>query len=103
MKIFIDVDNTIFDTPTQDYSKISVYDKVVERINKLYDDGHTIVLWTARGTVTKIDWSELTTQQLKEAGVKYHELRFGKPDFDVFIDDKAFNAADWRQGKYPEL
>ena len=58
-------------------------------------DGHVIVYWTARGSVTGIDWRDITESQLKDWGVKYHELRFGKPSFDLLIDDKALNARDW--------
>ena len=34
-----------------------------------------------------------TIKQLKKWGVKYHEIHFGKPSFDLFIDDvtKVFN------------
>ena len=103
MLVYVDIDNTIFKTTTDDYTKIEVYPDAVKRINKLYDDGHTIVYWTARGTVTGIDWRELTEKQLKEAGAKYHELKFGKPAFDIFIDDKAINSYEWREGKYPHL
>ena len=31
----------------------------------------------------------LTLKQLKKWGVKYHKLYFGKPSFDLFIDDKS--------------
>ena len=48
--------------------------------------------WTARGTGSGIDWREVTEKQFKKWGVKYHELRFGKPIYDLFIDDKNINA-----------
>lgn len=32
---------------------------------------------------------EMTKNQLKKWNVKYHKLIFGKPSFDMFIDDKA--------------
>ena len=38
-------------------------------INKLYDEGHTVVYWTARGSTTGIDWGDLTQNQLKEWGL----------------------------------
>jgi hypothetical protein len=31
----------------------------------------------------------LTLKQLKKWGVKYHKIYFGKPSFDLFIDDKS--------------
>jgi hypothetical protein len=57
----------------------------------LYDEGHTIIYWTARGATTGLDWSELTKTQLDFWGCKYHELRMGKPMYDVWVDDKAIN------------
>ena len=68
------------------------YKDRIEKINRLYDNGDTIVYWTARGSTTGLDWTELTSKQLKEWGVKYHELKLGKPHYDVFICDKAVNS-----------
>ena len=48
-------------------------------------------MFTARGSTTNIDWTTLTKQQLKDWGVMYNKLIFGKPDADVFIDDKAMS------------
>ena len=57
-------------------------------INELYDAGHTIIIFTARG------WNEydLTEMQLKGFYVKFHRLICGKPMFDVFIDDRAVST-----------
>jgi cobalamin biosynthesis Co2+ chelatase CbiK len=35
-----------------------------------------------------------TFRQLKSWNLKFHELLFGKPIFDFFIDDKAYNSLD---------
>ena len=51
--------------------------------------------WTARGSGTGIDWYDVTKKQLKSWGVKHHELRLGKPVYDLFIDDKAMNPSAW--------
>ena len=87
MIIYIDIDETICKTPEdRDYSKSKPIENNIQKANKLYDDGHTIVYWTARGTVTGIDWTETTQKQFKKWGVKHHELKMGKPYYDVFID-----------------
>ena len=81
------VDNTICDTPpSADYTKAKPIYERIAKINSLYDQGHTIVCWTARGTRTGTDWRELTEQQLSKWLVKYHEL---KPtnQCSLFIDD----------------
>ena len=66
----------------------------IDKINKLYDEGHTIIYWTARGTVTKIDWIELTRQQLYDWGCKCHDVRVGKPQYDLWIDDKSMRIEE---------
>lgn len=94
MKIYVDIDNTICLTEEFDYENaLPLYDRI-KLVNSLYDEGHIIVLWTARGTVSGTDYSQLTKMQLEVWGVKYTKLKFGKPDFDIFIDDKAINSRD---------
>ena len=93
MVIFVDIDETICNTPdSRNYSEAKPILNRIEKINKLYDEGHTIIYWTARGTMTAIDWRKITEQQLKEWSVKYHELKMNKPHYDLFIDDKNINA-----------
>jgi|TARA_Y100000034_G_scaffold72516_1_gene87420 histidinol phosphatase-like enzyme len=91
MIIYVDIDGTICDTPQnpRDYSKATPRKEIIEKVNKLYDDGNTVVYWTARGGSSKIDWSELTRSQLRDWGARYTELRTDKPPYDVFYDDKA--------------
>lgn len=74
-----------------DYSQVEPNEKMIKIINKLYEAGNYIVLFTARGYVTKRDWREVTTMQMKEWGLKYHELLFGKPNADFYVDDKALD------------
>jgi histidinol phosphatase-like enzyme len=95
MLIYVDIDNTICVTEGTDYNDVKPIPERIEKINKLYDEGNTIVYWTARGSVTGIDHSELTKKQFKEWGVKYHELKFGKPPYDLFIDDKNINSENY--------
>ena len=94
--IYIDVDETICNTPEdRDYSKSSPITENIEKANLLYDQGNKVVYWTARGTVTGIDWREVTEKQFGKWGVKYHDLKFGKPYYDIFIDDKNMNTKYW--------
>ena len=72
------------------YSKPN-FDRI-GKINELYDEGNTIVYWTARGTGTGLDWRSVTENQFKEWGVKYHKLELGKPIYDLFICDKVMNT-----------
>ena len=96
MIYYVDIDETIcFYDGERYYPDARPLRENIKKINELYDDGHTIVYWTARGGVTGIDWTELTTDQLNEWGAKHHALKLGKPPYDVFIDDKAINSRDF--------
>lgn len=97
MIIYVDVDGTLCTTVGSDYEHAVVFSrnqKVIDKVNKLFDKGHTIVICTARGATTGIDWTELTKSQLAEWGVKYHRLE-NKPFYDLLIDDKAEHPLDW--------
>ncbi len=93
MIIYVDIDETICNTPdSRDYSQAKPIYERIAKINDLYNKGHTIVYWTARGTVTGKDWRQVTEQQLAKWLAKYHQLHFGKPAYDLFIDDKNINS-----------
>jgi len=93
MIIFVDIDETICVSPkNRDYSLAKPMMERINKINNLYDEGNTIVYWTARGTGSGLDWTEVTEAQFERWGVKYHELRLGKPIYDIFVDDKNINS-----------
>ena len=92
--IYVDIDNTICTQNEIHYSDAKPIRDNIKIVNDLYDAGNTIVYWTARGTKTGINHRELTEQQFKSWGVKYHELKFNKPAYDLFIDDKAINSVN---------
>lgn len=91
----IDIDGVLCDDMLGEYEKSKPDYKAIRKVNKLYKDGHTIKIFTGRGSATGIDWREFTIKQLRSWGVKYHELIFGKPVADFFVDDKALNIEDW--------
>ena len=96
MKTFvIDIDGTICVNTFGEYEKAKPIKERIDYINELYKKGNHIKFFTARGSGTGIDWRETTENQLKEWGVKYHELILGKPEGDIFLDDKAFNVLNW--------
>ena len=87
--IYVDIDGTIC-TTVSDYNLAQPIVEHVDKINKLFDDGHRIVYYTARGQKSKKDWSELTMKQLMEWGCKFHELKMNhKPHYDLLICDKS--------------
>mgnify|MGYP001243973627 FL=1 len=91
MIIFVDIDDTICSGDYNgDYGNAEPIYENINKINKLYDDGHHIKYWTARGSGTGIDWYEVTKKQLDEWGCKHHELSAGeKPVYDLLICDKT--------------
>jgi uncharacterized HAD superfamily protein len=102
MNIYVDIDGTITkktekteNTKDINYNNAIPIYKHIEHINKLYENGFIITYWTGRGTITKIDWTDITKEQLNKWGAKYHHLLMGKPAYDLFIDDKSINAIDY--------
>jgi spore coat polysaccharide biosynthesis protein SpsF len=96
MKIYVDIDHTIFKTNGMEYDKSNPIKENINKVNQLYNEGHTIILWTARGTLSNNCFFNITYEQLKQFNVKFHELRMGKPAFDILIDDKTINSIwDW--------
>ena len=68
----------------------------------LYENGHNIKLFTGRYMgrnkeniiKAKKQGYKMTMKQLKKWDVKYHKLIFGKPSFDLYIDDKTLFFKD---------
>ncbi len=90
-----DIDGTICSNTDGNYEIAEPFKDRIEKINQLYDDGNSILFFTARGSTTKINWKKLTEDQLQEWGVKYTKLIFGKPEADIYIDDKAVDVEEF--------
>lgn len=94
----IDLDHTLCDTKKKkdgnwDYLSAKPFRYRIKKINKLFDKGNKIIIDTARGSVSGINWKPKTTQQLKKWGLKFHKLRSNiKFPADYYIDDKAINS-----------
>ena len=64
MIIYIDIDETICESPAdRDYTQAVPISANKAKANKLYEEGNTIIYWTARGTTTGIDWHDVTKKQ----------------------------------------
>jgi hypothetical protein len=99
-----DLDNTLCNTQKKedgnwDYLNAKPFPERVNIVNNLFDNGHYIIIETARGCVSKKNWYEQTYKQLMDFGLKFNELRTGvKFNADFFIDDKAINSEDFFNG-----
>jgi len=94
MKIYVDIDETIcYYDNKRDYNLAKpIFDRI-KKINDLYETGNEITYYTARGTITGLDWYDITKKQLSKWGCKYHHLSVGqKPAYDLLICDKAVNS-----------
>jgi capsule biosynthesis phosphatase len=102
----IDIDGTICYKDNHedgDYGLCHPFEDRIEKINKLYDRGNTIVYFTARGMGRHkgnafrayTDFYAITEKQLQKWGAKYHELILGKPSGDFYIDDRGIRANDF--------
>lgn len=97
MIIYVDIDDTIcyYTDDKTNYINAKPNDERIKIINNLYDNGNTIIYWTARGTKTGINWFKVTYEQLLTWNCKFHELRMNKPYYDLFIDDKNINSEEY--------
>jgi len=86
-----DLDGTLC-SHESDYNLAKPINERIKVVNSLYDENNVIIIDTARGSTTGVDWYEITQNQLKKWNVKYHELIVGKKlNYDIIVDDKAIN------------
>ena len=103
MIYIFDIDGTVCTNTNGDYDKAEPFQERVDLINSLYDDGHRIIFQTARGMgrtnnnvlqAYKLFYT-FTKQQLDRWDIKYHDLFLGKPEGDLFIDNKGVRDEDF--------
>lgn len=90
-KIFVDFDSTLT-TGEGDPWWVDEFDEtprwdMIELVNDLYKQNHTIIIYTARTEEVR----EETQYFLNQWGVRHHALRMGKPGYDLLIDDRALS------------
>lgn len=101
MRICFDLDNTLVTYPTVpgDYTTVRPIKEMINLVQQLHSQGHTIIIHTARrmathksnvGAVIK-DIGKVTFDSLEKFQIPYDELIFGKPIADIYIDDRAVN------------
>lgn len=91
----IDIDGTICSITKSDYPNSKPQWDVIEKCNALYEAGHEIHYWTARGAVSGKNWDDFTVNQLESWNVYYDTINMGKPHYDIWIDDKALHVSDF--------
>ena len=92
MTYCFDLDGTLCTNTEGEYVSAVPFPERINEVKKLYDAGHTILIDTARGSSTGLNWFKLTEGQLVDWGCPYHQLRVGsKLTADIFIDDKGIS------------
>ncbi|UWD34198.1 NIF family HAD-type phosphatase [Mesomycoplasma molare] len=105
MRIVIDLDGTICEIKkdNQSYSEVKVLPGAKEFIKEMKEKGHTIVINTARnmqtqdhniGKVMK-NVGLVTLEWLRDNGIEYDEIFFGKPNGDITICDRSVHFDGW--------
>lgn len=107
MRIVIDLDGTIctLKQKNETYADVLVKPGAIEFIKKLRSEGHIIIIQTARNMATcesnlgKVmkNVGKVTLEWLENNDVEYDEIYFGKPNANLYIDDRAFRFEDWNK------
>ena len=102
--ICFDIDGVVCRTNKNFYKNSKPIIENIRTINRVYESGFTVILFTARFMgrsnenilLAKKKGLSLTKKQLLKWGVKFNKLIFGKPSFDIVVDDKALNyKSNW--------
>lgn len=94
-KYCFDLDGTLCTNTEGDYEVALPFGTRISCVNRLFEEGNEITIFTARGSETGIDWYEFTETQLTSWGVKYNRLILGKPFAHQYIDDRAISDTDF--------
>jgi hypothetical protein len=101
MIIYVDIDETICFYEEEialdgkkEYSTAIPCQENIDKINKLWDEGDTIIYWTARGSRSGIDWTEFTRNQLESWGCKFDDVKCNKPYYDKFVEDRSIRIEE---------
>lgn len=107
MRFAIDVDLTLCELKKgkETYLDVKPLPGAIEALNKLRNQGHYIIIYSARGMRTfNANLGKVNAERLPEMiawlakhSIPYDEILLGKPDVDYFIDDKNIEFNSWEQ------
>jgi capsule biosynthesis phosphatase len=93
---------------SESYSNLMPINGAVEAVQALKNDGHYIIIYTARrmkthnGNLGRVlaDVGSVTLDWLSKFDIPYDEVYFGKPWADIYIDDNAYKFKEWNIFKF---
>jgi len=107
LRIAIDLDGTICDIkkPDQSYADVKILPGAAERIKELRKSGHYVIILTSRnmatceGNIGKVmkKVGKLTLDWLEEHDIEYDEIFFGRPNAEIYVDDRAIRFSNWEE------
>lgn len=105
MRVCVDLDGVIagFRGEGQTYADVAPVEGAVEKLLQLKENGHYIIINTARHMKTcnansglvNARIARVTLEWLEQHGVPFDEIYFSKPWADVYLDDNAHRFEGW--------
>ena len=109
-RIVLDFDDTLAFPVNRDFENAKPNKALIKKINKLYDEGWQIDIFTARGSIsceTRRDAREKYEFEMEtwldNHNVKYHSLSFDKPLAAYYVDDKGISPEDFLDAEIRNL
>lgn len=98
-----DLDGTLCRTPHDgrrwEYERAEPIPERIAAVNRLKEAGHTVLIDSARGCDSGVNYLGLTTRQVREWGIKADKVRVGtKWGGDLFVDDRGMAADAFFEG-----
>lgn len=89
--ISIDLDGVLcYSVPPEKYDHARPIVENIKKVNKLYENGHRIIIYTARGWFLY----DMTSNWLIKNGVKFSQLVMGKLYAHAYVDDLNYSLDD---------
>ncbi|MDA9930227.1 hypothetical protein N9E91_03190 [Alphaproteobacteria bacterium] len=99
----VDIDGTICSFTDGNYLQCQPFQQRIDTLNQLFDAGHEIIYFTARGMGSSGNNQieaykslyQFTLDQLADWGCRFSALYMGKPKGDFYIDDRGVADTDF--------
>lgn len=108
--IVVDIDDTLSFTLNRDWTNAVPNQPLIDKLNKMYDDGWDVFIVTARGNLScstreeaEEKYRPIIEKWMSDHGVKYTAISFQKILASYYIDDKGIKPDDFLAMNIEEL